>query len=298
MRASGFAGRFARVPHRLYWEMRCWIFPIPVLSRLWLANRFSRRSLTQPEGLVVSLTSFGERIRTVYLAIESIGRGRLRPAKIILWLDDRNAFEHPPATIRRLLQRGLEVRFCHDYGPHKKYYPYVQSLREFDVPLVTADDDALYPSKWLLELSGAIRRVPDVIHCYRAHQMVIKAETIVRYEDWTPVSSTEPHVCHVATGVAGVAYPPGFQAWLKRAGEAFIPCCPMADDLWLHLQAVRAGYRVSQVRSRPVLPLSIPGAQRSGLWKSNLFGGNDRQIASTYTGRDIQTLLSRHGNAS
>jgi hypothetical protein len=293
MRVLRILGRLPRIPYWIYWQMRSWIFPVPTLCRLWLASRYSRRSLTNPDGLVVSLTSYGRRIHTVYLTIESIGRGTLRPSRIILWLDDRNAFERPPATIRRLLQRGLEVRFCRDYGPHKKYYPYVQFLDEFDAPLVTADDDALYPRNWLMGLAQAFRRFPDDINCYRAHKMVIKGQAIEKYENWRAVTSREPHVHHVATGVAGVIYPPGFLTWLKDAGDGFETCCLKADDLWLHAQAVRAGYKVRQIHSRALLPLPIPGAERCGLWRSNIFGGNDQQIESTYSALDIQRLTLR-----
>jgi hypothetical protein len=192
------------------------------------------------------------------------------------------------------MERGLEVRFCHDYGPHKKYYPYVQFLEEFDVPLVTADDDALYPRNWLMGLAQAFRRFPDVINCYRAHRMAVRGQAIEKYENWRPVTSTEPDVYHVATGVAGVVYPADFLSWLKGVGDGFATCCSENDDLWLHVQAVRAGYKVRQVRARALLPLSIPGAERSGLWKSNLYGGNNRQIANTYTAIDIRTLELRH----
>jgi hypothetical protein len=294
MRVSHFLRRIPRIPHRIYWEVRSWIFPIPTLCRMWLLNRYGRKPLTQADGLVVSLTSYGKRIRTVYLAIESIGRGRLRPSRIILWLDDRTAFDNPPATIRRLVQRGLEVKLCEDYGPHKKYYPFLQSLQKVEAPLVTADDDVFYPRDWLRNLAQAFQQCPDVVNCCRAHKMIINERGIGKYESWGLVTSTKPSVCHVATGVAGVIYPPAFLRSLKSAGIGFVDSCPKSDDLWLHVHAVRAGYKVRQIRPRALLPLSIPGAESIGLWKSNIFGGNDRQIANTYTAKDIRELTLMH----
>jgi O-antigen/teichoic acid export membrane protein len=294
MRISYCLRQVSRVPHRIYWEVRSWIFPIPTLCHMWLINRYGRMPLTQANGLVVSLTSYGKRIRTVYLAIESIGRGRLRPSRIILWLDDRTAFENPPATIRRLVQRGLEVKLCDNYGPHKKYYPYLQSLQTFEAPLVTADDDVFYPRGWLKELDQAFQQCPDVVNCYRAHIMTINERGIGKYENWGLATSTKPSVHHVATGVAGVLYPPAFLRSLKNAGNGFVDSCLKSDDVWLHVQAVRAGYKVRQIRPQAFLPLSIPGAESIGLWKSNIFGGNDRQIASTYTAKDIQELSLVH----
>jgi hypothetical protein len=291
MRLSHFLRRVPRIPRRIYWDVRSWIVPLPTFCRFWLIGRYGRLPLTQPDGLVVSLTSYGKRIRTVYLAIESISRGRLRPSRIILWLDDRAAFDNPPATIRRLVERGLEVRLCENYGPHKKYYPYLQSVEKVEVPLVTADDDVFYPRDWLHELAQAFRQCPDVINCYRAHIMKINERGIGKYESWKPVASTKPNVHHVATGVAGVIYPPAFLMSLKNAGDGFVDCCPKNDDLWLHVQAIRAGYKIRQIRPRGLLPLSIPGAESIGLWKTNIFGGNDRQIANTYTVEDIQRIF-------
>jgi hypothetical protein len=290
MRLSDFIRRVPRIPHKIYWEIRSWIFPIPNVIRLWLLNHYSQMPVTHPTGVVVSLTSYGARIRCVYLAIESIGQGSLRPSRIILWLDEQAVYDNPPATIRRLLQRGLELKLCENYGPHKKYYPYLQSLQSFDAPLVTADDDVLYPRNWLKELAQAFRDFPEAVNCHKARTMVLSEQGIGKYEHWKLVKSTKPTFNHVATGVAGVIYPPEFLAWLKRAGAEFVDRCLKADDLWLHVQAVRAGFKIRQIHPRPLTLLSIPGAESVGLWKSNIFGGNDRQIARTYNAEDIQKL--------
>jgi hypothetical protein len=279
-----------RIPFWLYWSVRSNILSIPSVVRLWFNNRYSQMPVTQSDGVVVSLTSYGARLRTVYLAIESIGRGYVRPSRIILWLDDGPIFDNLPATIRRLVRRGLEVKLCENYGPHKKYYPYLQSLQSIEAPLVTADDDVLYPRDWLKELVQAFQESSDVINCNRARLMTLSHAGIAKYESWKPVGSTKSSVFHVATGVGGVVYPPAFLRILKNAGNAFADCCPRADDLWLHVQALRAGYKVRQIRARASLPLSIPGAERIGLWKGNSSGGNDRQITATYTVDDVRRL--------
>jgi hypothetical protein len=281
-----------RMSRWCYWRIRENIVPIPSVLRLWSINRFSSAAITSPAGPVVSLTTYGRRSRTVYLAIESIGEGFVRPSRIILWLDDRAILDNPPAAIRRLVQRGLEVKFCENYGPHKKYYPYLQSLSTIEAPLVTADDDALYPRDWLKGLLEAFQQFSNVINCYRAHVMVLSYAGISRYEGWKSVRSTRPSARHVATGVSGVVYPPTFLRTLKEAGNAFVDCCPRADDLWLHVQALRAGFKIRQIRPQALLPLSIPGAESTGLWKDNISGGNDRQIAATYTGDDVRKLLA------
>ncbi len=93
-------------------------------------------------------------------------------------------------------------------------------------------------------------------------------------------------------GIAWVMFPPQFLAKLKSAGKSFETLCPKADDLWLHVQAVRNGTKIKQVGSRARRPPLIPGTQEVGLYHYNYAGGNDRQIEKTYTEEDIQRLLT------
>jgi hypothetical protein len=215
----------------------------------------------------------------------------MRPSRLILWLDEASLLENLPIGIRRLQKRGLEIMLCENYGPHKKYYPYLRSLQEFEIPLVTADDDVLYPDDWLKKLSEAFLQYPDFVSCHTARIVKLSHESIGKYETWEFVDSTEPSFRHFAIGVGGVLYPPSLQREIKREGTAFKSCCPKADDIWLHAQAVRAGYKIRQI-ARTAIPLFyIPGTQINALHNQNLAGGeNDRQIEATYHATDIDRL--------
>ena len=268
-----------------------------IRTRIWLGwlsliNRYGRAPVTQPDGPVLSLTTYGMRIRTVYLTIESIARGRQRPSEFILWLDDENAFNRLPPTLQRLKARGLTIRLAKNYGPHKKYYPYVESQGAFIVPLVTADDDILYPPSWLKGLVDGFRASPEVIHCYRARVITFDHTGLTKYTGWKLCTATCASFCHFATGVSGVLYPPSFLNVLKNAGNAFETCCPKADDVWLHVQALRAGFKIRQISAEPLHFKPIPGTQSAALHLRNVTddNGNDRQIKATYTQTDIETL--------
>ena len=137
--------RILRLPRRALREF----LTVVQVVRFFLINRLATTPVTEPGGPVVSLTTFGKRSEKVFFAIESIANGDARPSRLILWIDDEVLLNNPPATIRRLAKRGLEVKPCKNYGPHKKYYPYVESEQTFSAPLVTADDDVLYPQYWL-----------------------------------------------------------------------------------------------------------------------------------------------------
>jgi hypothetical protein len=294
MKAALFLLRLPRrILRRLRLEIRAWIMPSPIVAYLWAINRFAKASVVSGEGPVVSLTSHGERLRTVYITIESIGRGGRLPSRLILWIDDPVLYGNLPLPLHRLMKRGLEVRFCKNYGPHVKYYPYLQSTEKFTESLVTADDDILYPRSWLEKLVTASEREPDLVLCHRAHVVGFCREEIAPYATWEPCRSVSPAARNFATGTSGVLYPPAFLRRLKLADRGFESRCPKADDIWLHVQALRNGFPIRQVANRPRLFLTIPRTQDVALAQGNwVGGGNDRQIAATYEAEDIQKMLT------
>ena len=261
----------------------------------WLAhrNRTAKKPIVAAGGPVVSLTTYGKRIRTVHLTLESIANGSILPSRMILWLDNMEAFQNPPRALRRLEERGLEIKLAPNYGPHKKYYPFLESTEVFEVPLVTADDDVLYPRSWLSGLVGGFDRNCEVINCYRAHQMKISNRTIAPYRNWGPCQSVKPSYLNFAVGSSGCIYPPAFLRALKVAGKGFEQQCPTADDVWLHVNAIRAHFMIRQIRKRALdLPTS-PDTQSVGLAVSNVgLGQNDIQINNTYGRADIDVLAS------
>lgn len=261
------------------------------VKRLFFYNLFSRADIVGDGGPVVSLTSYGKRVPTAYLAIESIGLGELLPSKIILWLDDQQVANNLPRTIRRLKKRGLEVRVSPNFGPHTKYYPALPLVGLNNLPLVTADDDILYPPNWLKALFDAYLERPDCVNCFRAHVIKIDSGKIAPYATWQPCQSGEPSFRHFATGVSGVAYPPKMVTALREAGDAFMSTCPKADDVWLHVTALRNGFKIRQIGLDPIHFTVVPNTQEQGLMHSNLFGGaNDGQIQLVYNEEDLQKL--------
>lgn len=243
---------------------------------LWLRalNLCSRRPLTGDCKADVSLTSYGLRITSVWSTIETIGRGVQRPGRLILWLDDESAVKNPPASLKRLIRRGLEVRPCKDFGPHKKYYPYVLECLS-NRTLVTADDDIYYPKTWLSRLLAAHRE--DQVTAYRA-----RIRTEDSYADWPMCHTDEPSERVFATGVSGIAYPPRLLEVLRSRGDEFLAVCPRADDFWLHFAAVGSGVPVCQINREPANWWPQVRLRTTGLWHDNLSqGGNDSVADAT-----------------
>jgi hypothetical protein len=70
--------------------------------------------------------------------------------------------------------------------------------------------------------------------------------------------------------------------------------CPRADDVWLHVNAVRGGLRVRQVSAQRRNFRQILGSHVVSLAKDNVDnGGNDAQIRATYTPEDRMRLAGR-----
>lgn len=264
------------------------------VGRLAARNRMTRQSIVSAENdVIVSLTTYALRIATVYLTIESIAAGNELPGRIILWLDDVELYRNPPDTLRRLLKRGLEIKLCDNYGPHTKYYGFLASQEPITNPLVVADDDSLYHKGWLRDLLLAYRQFPEMVNCFLAKRLVLKEGKIAPYAEWKLCEDTQPSLENVAHGVAGVIYPPFLLKAIQQSGTAFLSCCPKADDIWLHLHALRNGVPTRQVKPTSVRPTFVPGTQDVGLWHQNYQGGNDDQIAKTYTAQDLVLLKGR-----
>lgn len=262
------------------------------LQELALRNRISSKKITDTTGPVVSLTSYGSRVNSVYLAIESMGLGDTLPSQIILWLDEQSVFANPPLTLQRLKSRGLEIKKCENFGPHKKYYCFVESESTFSAPLVTADDDVIYPKDWLKKLVSAFSEESAVINCHRARTIPISNSAISPYITWPLCSTTQPSFRNMAIGLSGVIYPPKFLSQLKEAGRGFIHCTPKADDIWLHVIAIRNGWKIRQLSDIPLETEVVPETQDQGLFHENQFSGrNDVSISRTYLPSDIGILV-------
>lgn len=260
-------------------------------ARLQRRNESSAASITAPGGPVVSMTTYGQRLASVHLALESIAAGTVLPSRLILWVDDPSALVQPSAGLKRLVDRGLELRLSENFGPHTKYYPYLLSTETFDTPLVTADDDLLYSDWWLEGLVSAFHKYPECVNCYRAHVIKLNNGAFAPYRSWSSCSTTLPNMLHFATGVSGVIYPPHLLRSLKHAGSEFLQICPKSDDVWLHVHALRGCVLIRQIWDRPMRFPFVPDTQATGLYHSNVLQShNDAYIARTYTAADLVLL--------
>jgi hypothetical protein len=254
-------------------------------------NHASRKSVTGDTPVVVSLTTHGIRIRRMHRTIESIARGTLRPQRLMLWLSTNEKGRQLPRQLQRLQRRGLEIRYAEDVGPHTKYFPYVCSEAQHQLPLVTADDDMWYPAYWLERLWRAHQREPGRVHCYRARRVRLGEGRLAPYETWPFMDDDRAGPTVFATGAGGVAYPTALLDRLRDQGAGFQQCCPKADDIWLHVSALRHGILARQLSPEVMEFDTMPATQSVGLQNQNVgMSLNDVQALATYMPPDLARM--------
>jgi hypothetical protein len=268
------------------------------LYRLQQRNTRSSESLLDPAGPVLSMTTQPHRLELVHHAIESIGRGTRKPSRFLLWMTDAKSYSELPSTLQRLKSRGLEIHLTDDLGPHTKYYPYVHREPAFAAPLVTADDDVIYPEDWLAQLFRGYEANPSAIHCFRAHRIRMANARTTPYNSWAPCEDSRPSHLNLITGVSGVIYPPEYLLHLKQSGTDFTRCCPHSDDIWLTVIALRGGFKIAQLYDTPRIFTTIPRSQTKRLYNLNvILGENQVQLMRTLSKADLAALES-HQNAA
>ena len=183
--------------------------------------------------LVVSLTTFDKRVRSVYLPLESIAQQTFKPDEIVLWLDqEKFNNENLPVSLERMKKRGLKVRYCRDHGPHTKL---IHALQDYpDDLIITIDDDHIYPMDMIENLMMAHKKHPGTICCNVARRIIKNdKDEYLPYAKWDRVHSTEYRSSELLPlGVHGVLYFPGcFDPEVLNIGN-MKKLAPKADDIW------------------------------------------------------------------
>ncbi len=275
----------SRVPRLLYKSA--------LICRLRLRNRFSRSPVTGTAEVAVSMTSYGRRLGIVAHALESIAAGSVRPSRLILWVDEPDFDVSAYPMLQRLQRRGLEILRCENFGPHNKYFHYCRDFADRGLSLAVADDDIMYPHRWLEGLINASG--PEQIPGYRAHRITNDPTSggLTPYNTWKPAPVDSTSHANFMTGVAGMLLPPRFQMVLRDCGTAFTALTPRADDIWLNALAIRNGYRRRVIGAAGQHLTIYPRSQEQALHNENVTGGgNDPQLAAVFGPDDVACIAA------
>lgn len=280
----GFYGRL-RLPRIFpFWILT----PVRKITRI-LANIIlpqilqcenSRRTVVQTN-VIVSLTSFPDRINEVWMVIKCMLNQTYCPSKIILWLseDQFKSFESLPKSLLALQGDIFQIRLVKgDLRSHKKFYYVSQEFPNSLILLV--DDDIYYPSNMIQELLAVHENHPSAVVCRYAYHMKYDTNgVLLPYTKWVHVISnsfTDNHLFFGSGG--GTLFTPNdlFKDLLNK--DLFLALTPLADDIWLNAMAKLSQLPVIVVRPRLLLTIERNNGKMM-LYKENVNNGrNDKQL--------------------
>lgn len=246
--------------------------------------------------IILSLTTTQSRLPYIHWCLESLLNQNLKPDKIILWLADGTEIKGINyQIISNQVKRGIEIRYCKDIGSYKKYY---FAFEEFpDKLIVTADDDFLYPRKWLSSLFSSYQKSPENVHCHRAHY-ITKSEDgkILPYLSWNWLAPgiVGPSSRLFLTTGGGAIFNPKKLSKEVLNYEVFSKLCPTADDVWINAMLLLSGIQCQKVKKN-MMHLSdiIEMQDESRLSLRNVEGGgNDEQFNTVMNYYDIWSKLN------
>lgn len=224
---------------------------------------------------IITLTSFGRRLlHTAPSAIKSLLDQTERPDRIVLWLSFDTKV---PIPLAELEQEGLEIKFYEDFKSYNKLIPALIHYPN-DI-LITVDDDVYYPSDWFIKTKLSYLKNPSNIHVNRAHEIIVKNETLQSYKDWSfCVTTVEKEQSIFPTGVGGILYPPNSLHPDVLNSSIFSSLAPKGDDIWFWAMArlYKTKYTIVESGYKEIINVD---ASDTGMWIKNVFhGGNDIQL--------------------
>lgn len=225
--------------------------------------------LDETSRIIVSLTTYPARISTTWITIASLLQQTMKPCKVILWLAEEQFPEHKiPERLKKMEKRGLELRFCEDLKPHKKYYYAMQEYPDYYV--ITADDDIFYPENHIEKLWDGYKKYPGNIICQWSHQIGFTEQgEFLNYNDWMANAETVPAYSTLAVGCGGVLYPPGCLFKEVFDKEKIRNYALYTDDLWLKCMEILKEWKVVNCNRITLIYFNIVSTMKSGLWTFN-----------------------------
>ena len=248
--------------------------------------RYRLSGVTGDDEIIVSLTSFPDRMYKIHYTLYSLLTQTVKPSKVILWLGEEqfpNKEKDIPKKVLDLQKNGLTIGWYRNLYSYTKLIPALEKYP--DSIIVTADDDIYYEPNWLELLIKEHENNPDDIVCHRAHKIKLTNDNIAPYKKWSKkIGGRKPSYLNFLTGVGGVLYPPHVLYKDVLNKNLFEKLAPKADDVWFWSMAVLNLTKVKVVKDR-IKELTYVNPERERgltnektLFSTNRQGGNDLQL--------------------
>ena len=257
-----------------------------ILEKIYNFKEIGINTVKRAPQIIVSLTSFPERIHETPYTIYSLLNQNLKPDKVILWLAEEqfpNRENDLPESLLNLKKNGLTIDWCSDIKSYKKLIPTLkQHPNDY---IVTVDDDIYYSENWLEQMWNTSKEYPNTIISSRARDIKIKDGQLENYLKWKILKHfREPSYLTLPTGAGGTLYCPNALSDSVFDESLFNKLCPTADDMWFWAMAVLNKTKITYVEKPLVRLTYVNIAQELGilnkftLWQYNRDGYNDIQM--------------------
>ena len=227
--------------------------------------------------LVLSLTTFPQRLPSVAITLKTLLRQTVRPSVFTVVLS-KEQFGRVPDTLKPF--EDLGVSFVFDDGDIRSFKKLLPSIERFPgSTIVTADDDVIYPSGWLAGLVAAHELGDKDVVGHRGTCIVGGRSSLAPYVSWPQANTSTPSSRTFLTGMGGILYPPVGLPPETLDRSLATTLCPTADDIWFKAMELLGGLTVRKVSDDSAQLYGVRSAQRFSLRRANVDeGGNEVQF--------------------
>lgn len=236
-------------------------------------------NLSSNSSYIISLTSYGYRLKSVWLTIQSVFNQSCKFAKVVLWVayQDKHLINE---KLKLLEKSGLTICFCDDIRSYKKL---VYTVKEYnDYNIITIDDDVIYSRDYFKKLINLHKKHPRCICCYRAHEIKFNGKFILPYKEWGfhSLGIKGPSMKIMPIGIGGVLYPAGTFLFEDFDFTVINEVAPFSDDIYFKWIEMEKRVCVVKVyKNKKHNPYYIANTQENSLKMMNVVSGNNNDIA-------------------
>lgn len=183
------------------------------------------------EKIIVSLTSHGCRLQSVYLTIKSIMYQTVKADEIVLYIDDEN--EEEIKKEEYLISHG--IRIVRDVPNLKCYTKFYYAMQDFqNAVIITVDDDFYYADDLIESLYTAHFAHPEAVICRGGARLSYEKGKVLPYMEWEDDYKSSAPSCQICVkGYSGILYPIGVYRKELLNKELFSRLSAYNDDLWI-----------------------------------------------------------------
>lgn len=270
------------IPLRRY--LKAWRMTRALRSALREVSRFPKHSDAPrhqlPSRLIVSLTSYPARFKTLHFTIRSLLDQTVKPDLILLWVDHA-AMALLPQSVTELEGPVFSVRPTEDLRSFTKIIPALIAYP--DSFIAVADDDIYYPENWLKGLVDAYDPDHPTIVYHRGHRLTYLPDgSLAPYRSWRrnvrDKASLLPATNIMPTGVGGVLYPPGSLPLQTTDVPLFRQLSETCDDSWLYFMWRQTDWTAKRTPSAKPKLVIWPHTQEQSLRAFHRGGMKDEHL--------------------